>query len=145
MAFFRSYLLANQQQPDTTYDERDETALVLFLLESRLRGSATGIRVPEGFVPPEQMPKEFVQPDLQRQLKFVSGFLCFFIGKPMAYLREMRAFRYYFIPRFPDDVDKQIQLGQALREKFFTATLEDLQQAQTLDDFFDIAEISVTA
>jgi len=145
MAFFRSYLIANQEEPDTTYDERDETALVLFLLQSRLQQSAKDLRVPENFTPPRVLPSEFTRPDSQRQLKFVAGFLCFFIGKPFQYRREMQAFRGYFIPSFADDVPKQIQLGQALRRKFFTASLNDLQGAETLDDFFDIAEISMTA
>jgi hypothetical protein len=145
MAFFRSYLLANQQQPDTTYDERDEAALILFLLESRLRRSAIDLRVPDGFTLPERMPREYAQPDVQRQLKFVAGFVCFFVAKPIGYLREMQAFRSYFIPGFADDAAKQIQLAQALRPSFFTATLEDLQSAETLDSFFDIAAISTAA
>ena len=145
MAFFRSFLIENQQELNTEFSERDEAALVYFLLEARLRGSASReLYVPDDFEPPEQLPRTLAAPELlRRQLRFIGGFLCFFVAKPMGYLRDIRSFRDYFIPGFAADRAKQIQLGQALRPEFFTATLDDLTTASTLDQFFDTAAISV--
>ncbi len=139
MAFFRAFLLENHETPDTTFNERDEAALVMFLVQVRLNRSPAGVLVPEDFQLPDQVPTH-----LAKQVKFVAGFLCFFIAKPMTYMREMAAFRSYFIPGFASDRDKQIQLGQALRESFVTATLEDLSTAESLDFFFDVRELYET-
>jgi hypothetical protein len=105
---------------------------VTFLLEARL-GHSVDLHIPSDFKAPERLPKEFSE----QELKFVAGFLCFFVSKPMQYARDIRAFREYFIPRFAQDTPKQIQLGQALHEKFFTATLNDIEGAANLDLFFD--------
>jgi hypothetical protein len=140
MAFFRSFLIKNSQEPDTTFAEQDEAALVMFLLEARLRHSSVDLHIPSDFKPPERLPKEFSE----QELKFIAGFLCFFIAKPMQYMREMQDFRKYFIPRFAQDTPKQIQLGQALHEKFFTAALRDIEGAATLDLFFDTKQIFVS-
>jgi len=136
MAFFRSFLIENNQSPDTTFDEQDEAALVWFLVQARVRHSAVGLSIPADFEAPEQL-----SPNFASALKFVAGFSCFFVSKPMQYMREMQAFRDYFIPGFASDQPKQIQLAQALHENFFTATLDDLSGASTLDLFFDINEI----
>jgi hypothetical protein len=145
MAFFRSFLIENQQTPDTSFDEDDEAALAFFLLQARLRRSASNLHITSDFEAPERLPIEFAGRGAQQELKFVAGFFCFFVAKPMLYMREMRAFRGYFIPGFARDAAKQIQLAQALRKEFFTATLKDLTEAKSLDSFFDIAAISVTA
>lgn len=137
MAFFRSFLIENSEKPDTTFAEHDETALVMFLLMARLKQSPVDVHIPSDFKAPERLPKEFAEQDL----KFVAGFLCFFVAKPMQYIRDMRDFRGYFIPRFAQDTPKQIQLGQALHEKFYTATLNDIERAANLDFFFDMNQI----
>lgn len=141
MAFFRSFLIKNSQEPDAAFAEQDEAALVMFLLEARLRHSSVDLHIPSDFKAPERLPKEFAE----QELKFVAGFLCFFVSKPMQYMREIRAFREYFIPGFAQDTPKQIQLGQALHEKFFTATLNDIEGATTLDLFFDTTQILARA
>jgi hypothetical protein len=141
MAFFRSFLIKNSQEPDTTFAEHDEAALVMFLLQARLRHSAVDLHIPPDFKAPDRLPREFPE----QELKFVAGFLCFFVSKPMQYTREIRAFREYFIPGFAQDNPKQIQLGQALHERFFTATLNDLEGATTLDLFFDLSQIFARA
>ncbi|TCK75397.1 hypothetical protein [Acidipila rosea] len=145
MAFFRTFLMENNQTPDTAFDEEDEAALVIFLLQARVKGSAADLQLPPGFRAPEHLPGEFDSPGVRQELKFIAGFLCFFVSKPVAYMREIKAFRDYFIPRFASDIPKQIQLAQALREEFFSATLDDLRFTDTVDRFFDIAEISLTA
>jgi len=144
MAFFRTYLIENDQTPDTSFDERDEAALVLFLLQARLRKSAAGLRVPEDFEAPEQLPSELDSPEMQKELKFITAFQCFLVSKPHGYEVEIAAFRQYYIPGFASDVPKQTQLAQGLRKRFFTATLDDLTRAETLDRFFNVSEISKT-
>jgi hypothetical protein len=67
------------------------------------------------------------------------------VAKPALYSRELRAFRIYFIPNFAKDRDKQIQLGQALHDEFFTASLNDLKTAESLDRYFDVTQLYVTA
>jgi hypothetical protein len=140
MAFFRSFLTENSQTPDTAFAERDEAALVWFLIQARVRNSAVGLGIPADFEAPERLPANFA-----KEMKFVAGFVCFFVAKPMQYMREMNAFRNYFIPGFSGDEAKQIQLAQALRENFFHATLADLQGTTTLDLFFDVNEIMAIA
>jgi hypothetical protein len=141
MAFFRSFLVENNQTPDTTYNENDEAALVLFLLQARLRQSAVDLHVPDGFEAPEHLPEGFALPGHLKELKFVAGFLCFFVSKPMRYMREVRSFREYFTPGFASDAPKQIQLAQALREEFYRATLNDLESATTLNGLFNVDTI----
>jgi hypothetical protein len=143
MAFFRSFLIENNEKPDTTFAEQDEAALVLFLLQARLKGSAVDLHIPADFEAPQQLPVEFAGPHPQQELKFVAGFLCFFVAKPMQYMRELKAFKQYFIPGFALDAPKQIQLAQGLREEFFTGTLNDLRVATTVDRFSDIAVVPV--
>jgi hypothetical protein len=145
MAFFRSYLIENAATPDEEFDENDEAALVWFLVQARVRKSAEGLEVPAGYIAPTALPQEFASAYIKKHLKFVSGFLCFFVAKPALYSREIRAFRRYFIPNFANDRDKQIQLGQALHDEFFTASLNDLETAESLDRFFDVTQLYVTA
>ncbi|HVO78873.1 MAG TPA: hypothetical protein VMT39_02545 [Candidatus Bathyarchaeia archaeon] len=145
MAFFRLYLVRNHQAPDTTFDERDEAALVYFLLQARLKGSAEGVSIDSDFQAPADTAWMPPAPDLEAQIKFVAAFLCFFVSKPMAYMNELQAFRQYFIPGFAADSAKQIQLGRALRAPFFTAGVEDLASASSLDLLFDVDEMSARA
>jgi hypothetical protein len=137
MAFFRDYLIAKHETPDHRFNEDDEAALILFLLEARLRRSGHNIHVPEGFTAPAEMPPELDSPDILEEVKFVAGFVCFFVAKPKAYTDEMEIFREYFTPGFATNTAKQIQLGDSLRKPFFTATLEDLEKTSSLDRFFD--------
>lgn len=145
MAFFRSYLTENGATPDDQYDENDEAALVWFLVQARIRGTAENLEVPAGFRAPDEWPQGVAAADFKKHLKFVSGFLCFFVVKPAQFVREMGAFRSYFIRNFAGDRDKQIQLGQALHDEFFTATLDDLKTAKSMDRFFDVTQLYVYA
>ena len=133
MAFYREFL----KQEGEDFEERDEAALVLFLLEARLNQSAVNLEMPAGFVAPDALTGELASAGAKKQLKFVAGFLCFFVAKPMGYVRDMRAFKRYFIPGFADDRAKQIQLGQALKAEFFNANLEDLERMESLDWLMD--------
>jgi hypothetical protein len=141
MAFFRTFLIENDQTPDTTFSERDEAALILFLLQARLRRRAIGLRVPEDFEAPEELPQELEGVNVQKELKFLAGFRCFFVSKPHGYEIQMAAFLDYFVPDFARDVAKQIQLAEGMREAFYSATLEDLKGAKTLDRFFNVNAI----
>lgn len=140
MAFFRDFLRKNGQPIDTTYDEQDEAALVWFLVMARMNQSARGIQVPDNFTAPGDLTAE-----ITKHMRFVGGFLCFFIAKPATYMRDMQAFRQYFIPGFATDRDRQVQLGQALEDAFFTAELEDLANAESLNLFFDTTELMIPA
>ena len=141
MAFFREFLIENNETPDPTYSEKDEAALVLFLLQARLRGSAVGITVPDDFNPDDEVYRQLAVRRSIKDSKFIAGFLCFFVSKPFAYMRDMEAFKQYFIPGFATDRRKQVQLAEALRVGFFNATLENVQTAPSLGLFLDISAI----
>lgn len=145
MAFFRTYLIQNNETPNTSFNEDDEAALILFLLYARLQRSGEEVRVPDGFTAPEDMPEELADSHSQRELRFVAGFVCFFVVKPAGYMRDMRDFQEYYVPGFASDTAKQIQLAGSLRKEFFEATLDDLTEAQSLDRFSDTTTIKIVA
>jgi hypothetical protein len=141
MAFFREFLKTNKIVPDPRFDEEDEAALVQFLLEARMHGTAADVKIKSGFFAGRKLGVELVSVEGQDALMFVSAFLCFFLSKPMTYAHEMESFKQHFIPGFVGDKAKQAQLAKALRQEFFKANLESLATTETLDRFFDISEL----
>lgn len=141
MACFRNYLIENGQTPDTSFKENDEAALIFFLLYARLSGSARNIHIPADFEVPEEMPQDLRSAHAQDELKFVTGFRCFFVSKPAGYMRDINDFLEYYTPGFASDTAKQIQLAASLRREFFDAKLEDLTTAKSLDRFCDTTTI----
>lgn len=145
MAFFRDFLIKNEQIPDMQYSERDEAALVLFLLRARLNRSTRGILIPEDFDAEDSQYVGMTTGATQKDLEFVSGFMCFFVSKATPFMNEIEEFKQYFIPQFASDQAKQKELAQALRPGFFTATLESLKTAQSIDSFCDPATLAKAA
>lgn len=145
MAFFRDLLKEFKVIPDPRFDEADEASLARFLLEARMRHSAAGLAVKTGFFARRELNRELAVPEAKETMIFVAAFLCFFVSKPMGYLREMEAFKQHFIPGFTMDAAKQTQVARGLRPEFFGATLESLTKAETLDLYFDIAELGTEA
>ncbi len=145
MAFFHEYLRANKIVPDPRFDESDEAALVHCLLLARMRHSTTDIEIKSGILARMGFYRDLASAEAQNALFFVAAFLCFFVTKPMQYLEEMEAFKLYFIPGFAGDAIKKEQLARGLRPDFFDATVPSLITTETLDRFFDIAELRATA
>lgn len=142
MAFFHTYLIENEQTPDNYLYENDEAALVAFLVQARLNRSAKGLRVPEDYIAPDELPDD---KNVLRELKFVAGFVCFFVSKPSGYMIDMERFKDYYIPGFASDTAKQTQLAESLQKEFYTAKLEDLAKANSLGRFCDITKIPIVA
>ncbi len=142
MAFFREFLRTNKIVPDPRFDEDDEAALAQFLLEARMHGTAADLKVKSGFFAGRKINMELMSTEGQGALMFISAFLCFFISKPMTYVNEMEMFKQHFTPGFAGNKAKQEQLAKALRPEFFSATVESLAMTETLDRFFDLAELS---
>lgn len=147
MKFFRPYLLRRGRGVRirgirTEFSEDDEAAVAWFLVEARLRKSARELLNSAVFTAPETIPT--FKP-LLRQVRFVACFMCFFISKPTCFEDEMNEFCRYFIPNFAHDGGKRAQLARSLRPGFFSATVRDLEQAQTLDQYFDITDIRAKA
>jgi hypothetical protein len=145
MAFFRDYLLQNDQTINFNFSEDDEAALVLFLLHARLNGSARGLQVPADFTAPEHLPEQLTSPKEQDELKFITVFLCFFITKAEIYMSDIANFKEYFIPEFATSTEKQTQLADLLRGDFFSATIDDIARAPSLGKFVDTLKIPVVA
>lgn len=145
MAFFRSYLKEIGIIPDPRFNETDEDVLVQFLLQARMRQSTAHVKIKTGFFGRRELYRELSDPKAKDALKFVAGFLCHFVTKPMGYVREMENFKQNLIPGFAKDRSKQDQLTRGLREEFFHAALESLETAETLDLYFDIGELNAAA
>lgn len=145
MPFFRDFLKEHKVIPDPRFDEADEASLARFLLEARMHRSAAGLVIKTGFFARRELNRELASVEAKEAILFVAAFLCFFVSKPMGYLREMEAFKEHFIPGFTMDAEKQAQLARGLRPEFFDATVESLTTAETLDLFFDIAELGASA
>ncbi len=145
MAFFRSYLKEIGIIPDPRFDETDEDVLVQFLLQARIRGSTANIEIKTGFFGRRELYRDLAEPKAEDALRFVAGFLCYFVTKQVGYLREMEIFKEHFIPGFAKDRSKQAQLARGLREEFFHAALESLETAETLNLYFDISELNAVA
>ncbi|MGA9062139.1 MAG: hypothetical protein WB341_10785 [Terracidiphilus sp.] len=139
MAFFGEYLKKYEIIRDPRFDESNEEALVHFLLRARLRNSAAGVEVRTGFLAQREVNLDLADPRAEGALMFVSAFVCYFVTKPVGYLREMETFKQHFIPGFAEDRAKQMRLARGLREEFFHATAESLETTETLDLLFDIA------
>jgi hypothetical protein len=142
MAFFRSYLKEIGIIPDPRFDETDEDVLVQFLLQARIRGSVANLEIKTGFFGRRELYRDLADPKAKDALKFVAGFLCHFVTKPVGYQREMEDFKQYFIPGFAKDRSRQARLARGLREEFFHTALESLETAETLDLYFDISELN---
>jgi hypothetical protein len=145
MSFFREYLKENKVIPDPRFDEGDEASLVRFLLEARMHHTAAGLEIKTGFFARRELNRELATVEAKNEMIFVAAFLCFFVTKPLGYLREMEAFKEHFIPGFSMDTAKQAQLARGLRKNFFTGAVESLVTAETLDLYFDIAELGASA
>lgn len=141
MTFLNAYLAGRGETPDPTFQEEDEAALVLFLLEARALRSKEGLTVPDDPETLDRLPAELLGPTHEGDLEFVTVFFCYFFAKPDGYMRDMRQFRDYFVPRFRHDRAKQIQVAVGLRPRFFDATVADLLEAKSLDLFFDMTQI----
>ncbi len=93
MAFFRSYLKEIGIIPDPRFDETDEDVLVQFLLQARIRGSVANLEIKTGFFGRRELYRDLADPKAKDALKFVAGFLCHFVTKPVGYQREMEDFK----------------------------------------------------
>ncbi len=145
MSFFHEFLRANKVIPDPRFDESDEAALVQFLLLARMRRSTADLEIKLGILARMEFYRELASAEAQNALFFVAAFLCFFVTKPMQYLAEIEAFKDHFIPGFAGDRAKQMQLTRGLKPEFFEATVQSLITTETLDRFFDIAELNEAA
>jgi hypothetical protein len=144
MAFFREFLRASHIVPDPRFDEDDEAALAQFLLEARMHHTAADVKLKSGFFAGRKLKSELLSAEAQNALMFVSAFLCFFISKPMTYVHEIEIFKQHFTPGFAGSEAKQAQLANALRPEFFSANVESLATTETLNRFFDMAELSAS-
>jgi hypothetical protein len=60
---------------------------------------------------------------------------------PITFGREIENFKMYFTPGFASDNSKHEQLRRGLRATYFEATPESLEETETLDVLFDLAEM----
>jgi hypothetical protein len=141
MAFFREYLRENKVLYDPRFDETDEDFLVQALLQARMNKSNSNIVIKAGFFGKRDLEKELKTQKAKDALHFVAAFLCYMVKTPISYGREMEGFKMYFTPGFASDNSKHEQLRRGLRASYFEATPESLEETETLDALFDIAEM----
>jgi hypothetical protein len=141
MSFFRDYLRENKVLYDPRFDEMDEDFLVQALLQARMNQSNTNIVIKAGFFGKRDLEKELKTQKAKDALHFVAAFLCYMVKTPITYGREMEGFKMFFTPGFASDNSRHEQLRRGLRASYFVATPESLEETETLDALFDIAEM----
>jgi hypothetical protein len=141
MSFFREYLKENKILHDPRFDVTDEDFLVQALLQARMNKSSANIVIKAGFFGKRDLEKELKTEKAKEALHFVAAFLCFMVKTPISYGREMESFKMYFTPGFASDNSRHEQLRRGLRASYFEATPESLEETESLDALFDIAEM----
>ncbi len=141
MNFFREYLKENKILHDPRFDATDEDFLVQALLQARMNKSSANIVIKAGFFGKRDLEKELKTQKAKDALYFVAAFLCFMVKVPITYAREIEGFKMYFTPGFASDNSRHEQLRRGLRASYFEATPESLEQTETLDALFDMAEM----
>ena len=141
MNFFREYLKANHIVHDPRFDATDEDFLVQALMQARMNKSSANIVIKAGFFGKRDLEKELKTQKAKDALYFVAAFLCFMVKVPITYGREIENFKMYFTPGFASNNSKHEQLRRGLRASYFEATPESLEETETLDVLFDLAEM----
>jgi len=137
---FRTFLQSKKEQPDLTFNERDENHFVTALLMLRLGlhgtvGHATFDTVATLADRDDPLASIARGPETTNALIFVSTFMCFFVIKPKSFMHAMQSFKQHFIPGFADDVSKRLQLFELVNPAF-SEVQPDPAKWTSLEHFF---------
>jgi hypothetical protein len=141
MSTFREYLKNKNANPDSSFQENDESCFIVAMLFLRLGlHGKPGHETFEAFLANAEHRDDLLAsiklgPDTEAALTFISTFFCFFGVKPEEFMRTIGPFKDYFIPGFSRDREKRSQLF-ALVNPAFSQTLLQPSQWQSVDYFF---------